>query len=144
MERSLPSAVSLFGGQKGLSVVEGTSPASSVTSGGSKRPVCSGLLQRQGGVGTARKVDEIRLLPPVRVPMTDEQNSEAVELFAQLLLDAARRRALDKSAASVGVPAGASTGVSPVVAAGGDQAGTPLDSRRSGNFKKPTYKEEHE
>lgn len=92
----------------------------------------------------ARKVDEIQLLPPLRVPMTDEQCSGAVDLFAQLLLDAARRHALDKSAASVGVPAGASTGVSPVVAAGGDRAGTLLHSRRSGNFKKPTYKEEHE
>jgi hypothetical protein len=92
----------------------------------------------------ARNVDEIRLLPPVRVPMTDEQYNEAVELRAQLILDAARRRALDKSAASVGVPAGASTGVTPVVAAGGDQAATPHRSRRSGDSKKPTYKEENE
>jgi hypothetical protein len=92
----------------------------------------------------ARQVDEIRLLPPRRVPMTEEQYSEAVELLAQLLLDAARRRALDKSAASAGVPARASTGVTPVVVADGEQAATPHRRRRSGNSKKPTYKEENE
>jgi hypothetical protein len=91
----------------------------------------------------ARQV-EIRLLPPRQVPMTDEQYSEAVELLAQLLLDTARRRALDKSAACVGVPAGASTGVTPVVAVEGDQAATPHHSRRSGDSKKPTYEEENE
>lgn len=92
----------------------------------------------------ARPVDEIRLLSPKLVPMTDEQYSEAVELLAQLLLDAARRLALEKSAASVGVPGGASTGVTPVVAADGEQAATPHHSRRSGSSKKPTYKEENE
>jgi hypothetical protein len=101
-------------------------------------------FQQRGGVGVARKVDGIRLLPPVRVPMTDEQYSEAVDLLAQLLLDAARRRAFEKSAASVGVPTGASTGVTPVVVADGDRAGTPHPRRRSGDFKKPTYKEEYE
>lgn len=92
----------------------------------------------------AKKVDEIRLLPPRGVPMTDEQYSEAVELLADLILDAARRRALDKNAASVGVPGGASKGVTPVVAADGDQATTPHHSRRSGNSERPTYKEENE
>jgi hypothetical protein len=90
----------------------------------------------------ARKVDEIRLLPPRRVPMTDEQHSEAVELLAQLLFDAARRRAFEEGGASVGVPAGASSGVTPVVAADGDQAATPHQRRRSGDSNKPTYKEE--
>lgn len=84
----------------------------------------------------ARKVDEIRLLPPTLVPMTDGQYSEAVELLADLILDAARRRALDRGAASVGV----SSGVTPVVVA----AGTPHHGRRSGSSQKPTYKEENE
>jgi hypothetical protein len=92
----------------------------------------------------ARKFDEIRLLPPRRVPMTDEQYSEAVELLTDLILDAARRRALEKSDASVGVPVGASMGVTPVVATDGDQAAMPHQSRRSGNSKEPTYKEENE
>ena len=76
--------------------------------------------------------------------MTAERHGEAVELLADLILDAAHRRALDKNAASVGVPGGASKGVTPVVAADGDQATTPHHSRRSGNSKKPTYKEENE
>ena len=76
--------------------------------------------------------------------MTAEQHSEAVELLAQLLLDAARRRAPGKGDACVGVPAGASSGVTPVVGAGGDRAATPHRSRRSGDSKKPTYKEENE
>lgn len=92
----------------------------------------------------ARKVGEIRLLPPRRVPMTDEQYSEAVELFADLILDAAHRRALDKNAASVGVCGGASLGVTPVVVADGDHAATPRQRRRSGDSNKPTYKEENE
>lgn len=92
----------------------------------------------------ARQVDEIRLLPPKRVPMTDEQYAEAVELLAQLLLDAACRLALEKGAASAGVPAGVSTGVTPVVVSDGDQAATPHRSARSGNSKRPTYKEENE
>jgi hypothetical protein len=92
----------------------------------------------------ARRVDEIRLLPPRWVPMTDEQYSEAVELLAQLLLDAARRRALERGDASVGVLVGASSGVTPVVAALGRQGATRHESRRSGDSNKPTYKEENE
>jgi hypothetical protein len=92
----------------------------------------------------ARRVDEIRLLPPRWVPMTDEQYSEAVELLAQLLLDAARRRALERGDASVGVPAGASSGVTPVVVTGGDQAAMPRRCARSGDSTKPTYREENE
>lgn len=92
----------------------------------------------------ARQVDEIRLLPPKRVPMTDEQYSDAVELLAQLLLDAARRLALETSPASAGVPVGASVGVTPVVAADGIETATPHRRRRSGSPKKPTYKEEYE
>lgn len=92
----------------------------------------------------ARRVDEIRLLPPRLVPMTDEQYSEAVELLADRILDEARHRALDKGAASVGVPAGVSSGVTPVVVADGDQAATPHHGQQSGSSKKPTYKEENE
>lgn len=76
--------------------------------------------------------------------MTDDQYSDAVDLLAQLLLDAARRRALDKSDASVGVPGCVSSGVTPVVVADGDQPATPHHGRRSGSSKKPTYKEEYE
>jgi hypothetical protein len=95
-------------------------------------------------VGMATKVDESRLLPPRRVPMTAEHHSEAVELVAQLLLDAARRRARRDGDASVGVPMGASPGVTPVVLAGGEQAATPHQRRRSGDSNKPTYREEDE
>ena len=92
----------------------------------------------------ARTVDEIRLLPPRRVAMTAEHHSEAVELLAQLLLGAARRRALGEGDASLGVPVGASSGVSPVVAALGRQSATPHESRRSGDSNKPTYMGESE
>jgi hypothetical protein len=105
--------------------------------------VVDGFNDKEGW-GMARKVDETRLLPRGRVPMTAEQYSEAVALLAQLPLDAARRRALDEGDASVGVPAGASSGVTPVVAADGDQAGTPHQRRRFGDSAKPTYKEEDE
>ena len=92
----------------------------------------------------ATKVDEIRLLPPRRVPMTAEHHCEAVDLLAQLLLDAARRRARRDGDASVGVPMGASSGVTSVVAVRRDQAAMPHQRRRSGDSNKPTYKEKSE
>lgn len=76
--------------------------------------------------------------------MTAEHHSEAVELLAQLLLDAARRRAPERGDASGGVPVGASSGVTPVVLAGGEQAATPHENRRSDDSNKPTYRGEDE
>jgi hypothetical protein len=35
---------------------------------------------------------EVRLLPPRRVPLTAQQHAQAVELLAELLLDAAVKR----------------------------------------------------
>ena len=76
--------------------------------------------------------------------MTAEHHSKAVELLAQLLLDAARRRAPGDGDASLGVSMGASSGAIPVVGVRGDQAATPHQRRRSGDSNKPTYKEEDE
>lgn len=84
----------------------------------------------------ARQVDEIRLLPPVRVPMTAEQHREAVELLAELILDVAWKRRIGS--------AGASTGVSPAVVPAAEEAAVPHRSGRPGDSKNPTYKEVHE
>ena len=88
----------------------------------------------------ARQIDEIRLLPPVRVPMTAEQHREAVELLAELILDVASKRRTASAAGS----AGASTGVSPAVVPAAAEAAVPRRSGRSGDSKNPTYKEVHE
>jgi hypothetical protein len=91
-------------------------------------------------VGMTRQVGEIRLLPPVRVPMTAEQHREAVELLAELILDVAWKRRV----ASAGGSAGASTGVTPVVVPTAEKAVVPHGSGRPGDSKNPTYKEVHE
>jgi hypothetical protein len=91
-------------------------------------------------VGVARQVDEIRLLPPVRVPMTAEQHREAVDLLAEPILDVARKR----RGASAGDSAGASTGVTPAVIPTAAEAAVPDGSGRLGDSKNPTYKEVHE
>jgi hypothetical protein len=91
-------------------------------------------------VGMTRQVGEIRLLPPVRVPMTAEQHREAVELLAELILDVAWKRRV----ASAGGSAGVSTGVTAVVVPTAEEAAVPHRSRRSGDSKNPTYKEVHE
>jgi hypothetical protein len=39
-----------------------------------------------------KKSNEVRLLPPRRVPLTAEQHQQAVDLLAELLLDAAAKR----------------------------------------------------
>lgn len=83
-----------------------------------------------------RQVDEIRLLPPVRVPMTAEQHREAVELLAELILDVAWKRRVGS--------AGVSTGVTAVVVPTAEEAAVPHRSGRSGDSKNPTYKEVHE
>jgi hypothetical protein len=91
-------------------------------------------------VRTARQLDEIRLLPPVRVPMTAEQHREAVELLAELILDVAWKR----RAASAAGSAGASTGVTGAVIPTAGEAAAPHRSGRCGDSKNPTYKEVHE
>lgn len=88
----------------------------------------------------ARQVDEIRLLPPVRVPMTAEQHREAVELLAGLLLAAARKRGF----ASTGGSADVSVGVSPAVVPAEEEAAVPHGRGRFSNSTNPTYKEVHE
>jgi hypothetical protein len=87
-------------------------------------------------VGMTRQVGEIRLLPPVRVPMTAEQHREAVELLAELILDVAWKRRIGSASAS--------TGVSPAVVPAAPEAAVPHRSGRSGDSKNPTYKEVHE
>ena len=79
-------------------------------------------------VRMARQLDEIRLLPPVRVPMTAEQHREAVELLAELILDVAWKRRAALAAGS----AGASTGVTPVVAPTAEEAAVPHGSLAGG------------
>jgi hypothetical protein len=91
-------------------------------------------------VGMTRQVGEIRLLPPVRVPMTAEQHREAVELLAELILDVAWKR---RVASAVG-SAGASTGVTSAVVPTVEEAAVPDGSGRLGDSKNPTYKEVHE
>jgi hypothetical protein len=91
-------------------------------------------------VGVARQVDEIRLLPPVRVPMTAEQHREAVELLAELILDVAWKRRADSADGS----AGASTGVTAAVVPTAGEAAAPHRSGRCGDSKNPTYKEVRE
>jgi hypothetical protein len=91
-------------------------------------------------VGMTRQVGEIRLLPPVRVPMTAEQHREAVELLAELILDVAWKRRV----ASAGGSEGVSTGVTAVVVPTAEEAAVPHPSGRSGDSKNPTYKEVHE
>jgi hypothetical protein len=91
-------------------------------------------------VGMTRQVGEIRLLPPVRVPMTAEQHREAVELLAELILDVAWKR---RAASAVG-SAGASTGVTADVVSTAGEAAVPHRSGRCGDSKNPTYKEVHE
>ncbi len=88
----------------------------------------------------ARQLDEIRLLPPVRVPMTAEQHREAVELLAELILDVAWKR---RAASAVG-SAGASTGVTAAVVPTAGEAAARHRSGRRGDSKNPTYKEVHE
>lgn len=83
-----------------------------------------------------RQVGEIRLLPPVRVPMTAEQHREAVELLAELILDVAWKRRAASAAASTGVTAA-------VVPTAGEAA-APHRSGRRGDSKNPTYQEVHE
>jgi hypothetical protein len=91
-------------------------------------------------VRMARQLDEIRLLPPVRVPKTAEQHREAVDLLAELILDVAWKRRV----ASADGSAGASTGVTSVVVPTAEEAAGPHPSGRSGDSKNPTYKEVHE
>lgn len=84
-----------------------------------------------------RQVDEIRLLPPVRVPMTAEQHRRAVDLLAELIVDVAWKRRV----ASAGGSADASTGVTPAVTPTAEEGAVPHRSGRSGDSKNPTYKE---
>jgi hypothetical protein len=91
-------------------------------------------------VGMASQVGEIRLLPPVRVPMTAEQHREAVDLLAELILDVAWKRLV----ASAGGSVGASTGVTAVVVQTAEEAAVPHRSGRPGYSKNPTYKEVRE
>lgn len=85
----------------------------------------------------ARQLDDVRLLPPVRVPMTAEQHREAVELLAELILDVAWKRR-DASAAG---SAGGSTGVTADVIPTAGEFAVPHRSGRCGDSKNPTYKE---
>jgi len=39
-----------------------------------------------------KKSNEVRLLPPRRVPLSAEQHAQAIDLLAELLLDAAAKR----------------------------------------------------
>jgi hypothetical protein len=55
-----------------------------------------------------KKTVEIRLLPPRRVPLTAEQQRQAVDLLADLLLDAAAKR---RAVRSTGVIDGVCGGV---------------------------------
>jgi hypothetical protein len=91
-------------------------------------------------VRMARQLDEIRLLPPLRVPMTADQHREAVDLLAELILDVAWKRRV----ASAGGSAGASTGVTSVVGPTGEEAAVPHRSGRPGDSNNPTYKEVRE
>jgi hypothetical protein len=57
----------------------------------------------------AKKTSEVRLLPPRRVSLSAEQHAQAVDLLAELLLDAAAKR---RAVPSGGVIGGALDGVS--------------------------------
>ena len=87
-----------------------------------------------------RQVGEIRLLPPVRVPMTAEQHREAVELLAELILDVAWKRRAASAAGSADASAGVTAAVIPTTG----EAVAPHRSGRCGDSKNPTYKEVHE
>jgi hypothetical protein len=91
-------------------------------------------------IGMARQVREIRLRPPVRVPMTAEQHRQGVDLLAELIVDVAWKRRV----ASAGRSADASTGVTPAVIPTAEEGAVPHRSGRPGDSTNPTYKEVHE
>lgn len=57
-----------------------------------------------------KKTSEIRLLPARRVPLAAEQYRQAVDLLAELLLDAAAKRRAVRSASGIGGASGGATG----------------------------------
>jgi hypothetical protein len=62
---------------------------------------------------TPKKKVEFTLLPPRLVPLSAEQEEEAVRLLADLLLDVARKRKAEHSRPAGDAGGGGSTGSAP-------------------------------
>lgn len=60
---------------------------------------------------TTKKKVEITLLPPRLVPLSAEQEEEAIRLLADLLLDAARKRQAEQSRSAEDAGGGDSPGI---------------------------------